>query len=149
MTITQHGVFCLGWFLSNGSCCINNDCVLDDASRILWNTARMNKHRKLWETLLKGRRLARRAAVNHPRKRIKVKIYKHTHNRSHKQCPSHISRHTMTTHTHTCYIRALLGLVWRQFLGLWNIPQMPMARDVSWSDVIAFQRAWPWASIVI
>lgn len=39
MTITQHGVLCLGWFLPNGSCYINNDCVLDDASRVLWNRA--------------------------------------------------------------------------------------------------------------
>lgn len=150
MTITQHGVFCLGWFLSNGSCCINNDCVLDDASRVLWNRARMNKHRKLWETLPKGPRLARRAAVNHLRKHIKVKIYMHTSTPTtdYTYYTRHTSADTQWLHIleHT---RALLGLLWRQFLGLWNIPQMPMAKDVSCSDVIAFRRAWQWAGIVI
>jgi len=139
-------VFCLGWFLSNGSCCINNDCVLDDASRVLWNRARMNKHRKLWETLPKGPRLARRAAVNHL-KHIKVKIYTSTHKTDYTNYLSHITRHTKPSHTYS--IHAILGLVWRQFLGPWNIPQMPMAKDVSRSDVIAFNRAWQWAGIVI
>lgn len=98
MTITQRGVFCLGWFLSNGSRCINNDCVLDDASRVLRNRARMNKHRKLWETLPKGPRLARRAVVNHPHKGKNTYAYKQTCHTSADTQWLHILKHTHTLH---------------------------------------------------